>query len=136
MNEEALRQEIAELRQRIEEVDDWANGLHNVLSEVLPFLLRGHPEVDKVATLLRTSTERYDVLAARPELAEFPEELRTLEASRMLYRKLSILGVWPGVDPAEAVRQSLASYLADDVPAAPRAGASRSRGRTPPTGQK
>lgn len=135
MSEEALRREIAELRQRIEEVDSWANGLHNALSAVLPFLLRGHPEAGKVAGLLRSASERYDLLSARPELAESPEELVGLEASKMLYRQLAILGVWPGVDPAEAAQRSLAPYLGTTAeapgPEAPGSGTSRSAGGKP-----
>lgn len=110
MNEiESLRQEVAALRQQIDEVDDWANGIQKALIVVLPFLLRGHPEAGKVEGLLRHHSDRFEELTAHPERAEAKDETAALyEAGKMLYWQLAILGAWPGIDPAEAARRSLA----------------------------
>ena len=108
MNEiESLRQEIAALRRQIDETDDWANGIQQVLVVVLPFLLRGHPEAGKVEGLLRRYADRYDELLAHPERAEDRHDTpEKLEAGKMLYRQLVALGVWPGFDPAGAARKA------------------------------
>lgn len=110
MNEIAsLRREVAELRQQIDQVDDWANGIQQVLVSVLPFLLRGHPEAAKVGKLLRHYAERYEELLAHPERAEDRDDTpEKKEAGKMLYWQLAVLGVWPGVDPASAAQQILA----------------------------
>lgn len=110
MNEvESLRQEVAELRQQIDGVDDWANGIQQVLVGVLPFLLRGHPEAGKVEELLRNCSDRYDRLLEQPELAEsLQDSPEMLEAGKILYWQLAILGVWPGIDSATATQQALA----------------------------
>ena len=106
MNEvESLRREVAELRRKIDATDDWANGIQHVLVAVLPFLLRGHPDAGKVESLLRHHSERFQALTAHPERVESPDETAALhEAGKMLYWQLAVLGVWPGVDPAEAAR--------------------------------
>ena len=106
---ELLRQEVAELRGQIDEVDNWASGIQQVLVAVLPFLLRGHPEAGKVAGLLRHHSERFEELQNHPERAENEDETAGLyEAGKMLYWQLAILGAWPGIDPAQAAQQSLA----------------------------
>lgn len=96
MGKQTSRQEIAELRAKIEELDDWANGIHMALVDVLPFLLRGHPEAAKVEGLLKASAQRYEELLAHPERAEDAHEKATLYESRKnLYRQLALLGAWP-----------------------------------------
>lgn len=111
MSDEALRQEIAALRQRVDEAEAWADGIQQSLVEVLPFLLRGHPEVSKVESLLRSSSQRYEVLRAHPERAESADETAGLyESRKMLYHLLALLGVWPGVDPGKAAEQSLRRF--------------------------
>jgi hypothetical protein len=108
MSEQALRQEIAELRARVEAVDDWSAGVHKVLIDVLPFLLRGHPEVEKVHQLLQQADRRYEELTANPASAEEPGEVAGLyESAKMLNRLFGVLGVWPGIDPQQAARESL-----------------------------
>lgn len=106
---ELLRQEIAALRQKVSETDDWASGIQQALIAVLPFLLRGHPDVGKIEGVLRHYSERYDELLADPLQAETPDATAGVyEAGAALYRQLAILGVWPGIDPAAAAQQTLA----------------------------
>lgn len=108
MSERALRQEIAELRARVEAVDDWAAGVHQVLVDVLPFLLRGHPEVEQVHQLLKKADLRYEELKDNPEKSEGAGDVAGLyEPAKMLNRLFGVLGVWPGVEPQQAACGSL-----------------------------
>lgn len=104
---EQLRNELAELRLEIDGVDDWGNSIHNALVATLPFLLRNHPEVEKVQGLLRRHCERYEELSENPERAENGEKAARYESSKILYKQLAVLGVWPGIDPLEAARKEL-----------------------------
>ena len=110
MSDESLRQEIAEQRQRIEEVDDWANGLFEAMHTVLSVVLKGHPDAGQIEQQLRYSRDRYETLMAHPERAEPGETAELHEAGKMLYERLAMLGVWPGVDPAEVVQRKLATW--------------------------
>lgn len=109
MSEQELREEIAALRARIEQVDDWAAGVQQVLLNVLPSLLRGHPEAAKVHGLLQKADERYEQLKADPASAD-PASGQTAELyepAKMLNRLLGIMGVWPDVDPQQAARHAV-----------------------------
>lgn len=103
----ALRAEVARLRARIEEADDWAHGIQTVLALVLPALLRGHPEAGKVQALLQMEDDRYEELQKHPDRAEPNETAAQHEAGKMLHRLLALGGVWPNVDHQQAVRESL-----------------------------
>ena len=103
MNEEieALRREVAALRQQIDAVDDWANGVQVSLIQVLPQLLRDHPRADAVRTMLEHSHDRHQALLLDPQAGEPGDTAALYESRAMLYRTLALLGVWPGIDPQE-----------------------------------
>lgn len=95
---DALEREVRELRSEIDRVDDWANGLFAVLTDVLPALLKANPELAaRLAPKWRDAADRFDRAdQAQPtgagrdiETAEF------LEARKMLYRLFDLLGAWP-----------------------------------------
>lgn len=102
------RQALLALQAEIQATDDWANGVFLTLVQVLPLLLRDHPNVSKVQHLLKAADDRHEELFAHPERAEEGEPAGLHEAGKMLYRQLALLGVWPCVAPAEAACDSLA----------------------------
>lgn len=103
-----LQSQIDALRAELKTTDDWATGVFLTLEQILPFLLRGHPEIAKIEQTLKHSEQRFEELCAHPERAEDSDETaEKYEAAKMLYRQLAILGVWPGVDAAEIVQQTL-----------------------------
>lgn len=108
MNETELRSEVERLRAEIDRVDDWANGIYALLADVLPHLLRHHPNVEKVRHCLQAADDRYEELRAHPERAEEGEPAGLYEARKMLHRQLALLGVWPNGDPAAAARPARA----------------------------
>lgn len=106
-----LQKEIEPLRAQLDAADDWATGVFLLLEQVLPILLRGHPEIAKIQKLLQYSTERYEELQSHPERAEDDETSGHYEASKTMYRQMILLGVWPGIDPGEAAREIFEPYI-------------------------
>lgn len=102
------QQALLALQAEMQATDDWANGVFQLLHQVLPHLLRGHPNVEKIQNSLQFSDARYEELLLHPERAEEGETAGQYEAGKMMHRQLAILGVWPGIESSEAVRQSLA----------------------------
>jgi len=98
---ELLQQEIekavAPLRQELDQVDDWANGVFAALLDVVLALLKSQPELaNDLAPLWRFASERYDHLEQSPPQADDIQETQhLLEARKMLYRQLAALGAWP-----------------------------------------
>ncbi|WP_156816078.1 hypothetical protein [Brachymonas chironomi] len=107
MNEEKLRQEIAALRAEIDEVDNWASGLLMALVEVLPALLRGHPQAGQVADLLQADAERFEELRKQSRKRRDGETAALYEPRKMLYHLLAIQGVWPNVTAQQAAQNSI-----------------------------
>ncbi|MEC4750034.1 hypothetical protein [Methylomicrobium sp. Wu6] len=100
-----LQSQIDALRAELKTTDDWATGVFLVLEQILPFLLRGHPEIAKIQQSLKHSEERFEELSAHPERAEDSDETaEKYEAAKILYRQLALLGVWPNSDPGKAAR--------------------------------
>lgn len=99
-----LKEEIAALRRTIDETDDWASGFFLVLVQVLPFLLRNHPEIDKIHGVMKEAHDLYGELLAHPERDTEGVPAARYEAVKMLYQQLALLGVWPNVDPKDVVK--------------------------------
>lgn len=108
MSDAALRQKIEQLRAELDVAEAFANGIQLMLVQILPHLLRNHPSVAKVQQSLQFSEARYEALLAHPDRAEAGETAEQYEAGKMMYRQLAMLGVWPDIAPADAVRDSLA----------------------------
>lgn len=110
---ELLQQEIeravAPLRQEIDQVDDWANGVFAALEDVLLPLLKERPDLArKVQPLWRLAAQRHEQLGRSPGQADdFHETAHLLEARKMLYWRFATAGVWEGVDPQKAALQTL-----------------------------
>lgn len=102
---ELLQQEIekavAPLRQEIDQVDDWANGVFVALQDVLIALLKIQPALaDELVPMWKLASERYQQLEQAPGQADdFDETTYLLEARKMLYRQLAALGAWPSTHP-------------------------------------
>lgn len=93
------QRQIDALRAELKQTDDWATGIFLTLEQILPFLLRGHPEIDKIERQLKRSEQRFEELVAHPERAEDDDETpEKYEAAKMLYRQLGLLGVWRSKD--------------------------------------
>lgn len=86
----------AVLREEINKVDDWANGIFAALRDVLAHQLRESPQLGEVLasdwSKAAQDFDRIDVqgLPARPD-----EPLEFLEARKMLYRFFGVLGSMP-----------------------------------------
>lgn len=109
-----LQQEIdravTPLRRELDELDDWANGVFAALQDVLIPLLKAQPDLARtLQPLWQLAAQRHERLEQETGQAEgFHETAALLEARKMLYRQLALLGLWPGVDAQEAARQTLA----------------------------
>lgn len=110
MNDEIqkLKQEIDELKRKVEYTDDWVGGMQMMLTSILPFVLRDHPQVEKVAGLLKSMSDTYERLEQNPDSAtEYDQPLATYEPGKMLYRVFAQMGVWPNVDAQTATHEAL-----------------------------
>lgn len=87
---------MAPLREELSKLDDWANGLYLVLNDVLPFLLRTHPNLGReIAPRWQAAAERFDCIDVEGHVPEPDESLELLEARKMLYRMFALLKLWP-----------------------------------------
>jgi len=87
------RQALLAIQADAQASDAWANGIFLMLVQVMPLLLRDHPNVSKIQYLLKAADDRYEELLAHPERAEEGETAGQHEAGKMMHRQLSILGV-------------------------------------------
>ena len=86
------------LREEINKVDDWANGIYAALRDVLAHQLRESPEMGKaLAKKWSRCSREFDRIHVQGLPAKEDEPLEFLEARKMLYRVFSHLGDMPKV---------------------------------------
>jgi len=87
---------VAPLREELDKLDDWANGLFVVLAEALPLLMRGRPAVAaELAPRWAAVAGRFDALQASGQRRnQEGESLELLEARKMLYRLFAVADLW------------------------------------------
>lgn len=91
----AAARAVEPLKAEINQVDDWANGVFVVLRDVLPYLLKTFPELARnVAPHWGAAALDFDRIDVHGHPAKPDESLEFLEARKMLYRTLALLGVW------------------------------------------
>lgn len=93
----ALKREVEQLRKKVEQTDEWATGVFEVLMDLLPPLLREHPEIAaQLEPRWQEAAERFARMAPAPTT---PGRMRPtadrLEAKKMLYGVLRLLEIWP-----------------------------------------
>ena len=88
----------AVLREEINKVDDWANGIFAALRDVLAHQLRESPELGKTLAKSWGSAARdFDRIHVQGLPAKPQEPLEFLEARKMYYRLFSHVGIMPKV---------------------------------------
>jgi len=110
----ALRQEVASLKKevialhtQIDQVDDWANGIHMAVEDLMLVLLRDHPKAQQVGEQLKKSYDRFHALRAHPRRKGRDDPaIGVYESRKMLYAALAIYGIWPNVDSRQFAEQS------------------------------
>lgn len=87
----------AVLREEINKVDDWANGIYAALRDVLACQLRQSPELGKaLAKSWSRAAREFDRIHVHGLPARKDEPLEFLEARKMLYRIFEVMELWPG----------------------------------------
>ena len=88
----------AVLREEINKVDDWANGIYAALRDVLAYQLRESPEMGKtLAKNWSRAAREFDRIQVKGLPAKPNEPLEFLEARKMYYRVFSHLELMPKV---------------------------------------
>ena len=86
----------AVLREEINKVDDWANGIFAALRDVLAYQLRESPELGKaLAKSWSDVAKDFDRISDQGMPSNPDEPLEFLEARKMLYRLFVSLGSMP-----------------------------------------
>ena len=86
----------AVLREEINKVDDWANGIYAALRDVLAYQLRQSPALgQELAQKWGQAAEDFDRIDVYGLPPQPDEPLEFLEARKMLFRLFSLLGCMP-----------------------------------------
>lgn len=95
----ASAQAVAPIETELRRMEEWGNGLFIVLVQMLPYLLKSHPEMAMaLATEWRKVAEDCDRIERQGVPEHSDEPLEFLEARRILFTVLNQLGLWPAVD--------------------------------------
>lgn len=98
--ESELREEINALRNELDNLHEWSDGVYSVLFDLLPFLLRGDPALaERLGERWRQVAERYDFITGAAQPEEHDEPPGRMELRKILYRTLVVSGSWPGQPP-------------------------------------
>eukprot|EP00456_Euglypha_rotunda_P060621 TRINITY_DN5073_c0_g1_i9.p6 TRINITY_DN5073_c0_g1~~TRINITY_DN5073_c0_g1_i9.p6 ORF type:complete len:128 (-),score=25.49 TRINITY_DN5073_c0_g1_i9:491-874(-) len=90
----ATARAVEVVRAELRAQDDFANGLLVVLAQVLPHLLKQHPELaETIAPKWRTVHRRYEEIEDGTVPAGM-ESLDFLEAQKLLFATCARVGVW------------------------------------------
>ncbi len=94
----AASRAVEPLKAEIDAVDDWANGLFVVISQVLPYLMMQNPEMGRALQAnWSEAAQMYERIDQGLEDATDDEPLGMLEARKILYRTFDVSGVWAKV---------------------------------------
>ncbi|PPD36773.1 MAG: hypothetical protein CTY18_03025 [Methylomonas sp.] len=91
--------DLTTMQQQLEATEQWATGIFLVIEQLMPFLIQGHPRLDKIESLLKQSRIRFDQLTANPEQAQDSEAAGIYEAGKILFDQMALLGLWPVTAP-------------------------------------
>lgn len=87
---------IETLRDEINMLDDWANGLYLVVVDVNPFLLSEHPSLAaELAPRWGKAASDFDSVDVGGQAAQPEAPLELLESRKMLYRMFHAMKLWP-----------------------------------------
>lgn len=93
----ALKQQVAELSDKLERQDDWSSGVFEALKDLTLALISAYPELaPRVMPVWASAAKQYDRLESGTQADDFHETAEFLEARKMLYRILLAARVWPG----------------------------------------
>jgi len=94
--QQEIEKAVAPLHQKIDQLDDWTNGVFAALSDLLPPLLKKYPDIaTDLEPMWRYASEQYDTLSSTDQADDFDETQELLEARKVLYRQLALLKAWP-----------------------------------------
>ncbi|MGX9692955.1 hypothetical protein ACTJNK_21670 [Achromobacter anxifer] len=96
----AQREEIAQLRAALSQVESLTEGLMTALFDILLPLVRQQPEIARILqTCWAPVSERYEALEQAGQHDDSSETLELLEARKFLYRALHTVGAFPAPQP-------------------------------------
>lgn len=89
-----VKRQIAGLREAVEQLDDWSNGVFAALLDLSQHLLKESPALaQKLMPLWQLASERFSELEAEEQAADLNETPELFEARKMLYRILLRYGI-------------------------------------------
>lgn len=92
----AAARAVEPLQQRLESNEEWSHGLFVVLANIVPTLLKSHPELAaKVETHWREAAEKYQRITESGQQREGCDTADFLEARKIIYGLALGMQAWP-----------------------------------------